>query len=140
MTDLDTLTEERLAIVTELAAGNGGPLASHLETGGALYDDQRLVLIKYLRKELDLKRGNRRTFAQERREGSIVLQLRALQRRSAALHGSWGSYRRALDDHLKLDPSVGIETLKKYAKAGLVSREELDLIDRIRTEFIAAME
>lgn len=137
MTDLAELHYDRLIIVTELAAGNGEQLARHLEAGGELHDDQREVLVKYLRGELKLKRGNRRTYAQESRVRLIRMRLRALRRHFAMVHGSVGSYRRALDAHLELDPTVGMESLRKYAREGLLAKDELELIDRIRSEILA---
>lgn len=137
MTDFAQFTEERLIIVTELAAGNGAPLAKHLDDGGELYPDQRAWLIKYLRKELGLKRGNRSTWVQKMRDSQIRFRLCALQRKEAMLHGSRGSYRRAIDAHLALDPSVHFETLRKHAKRGLLTRGELDVIDKIRDEIAA---
>lgn len=128
---------ERMTIVSELAAGNGEPLARHLAANGELYDDQREVLIKYLRGELKLRRGNRRTYAGEMKANAIRERLQMLRVHFAMVYGSRGSYRRALDAHLELDPSVGMDTLIKYAKEGLTPKSKLDMIDQIRAEILA---
>ena len=132
MTDFADLTNERINIVAELAAGNGAPLATYLEAGGELRPDQREVLIKYLRKELKLHRGNRRTFSQSERVEGIRTALKSLQLRFATEFGSRGSYRRALDAYSALHPEIAFETLREYAKRGLLSRAQLDAIDRAR--------
>jgi hypothetical protein len=129
MTDFADLTDERLLVLSELAAGNGAPLAKHLESGGDLSDDLRAVLIKYLRGELRLSRGNRRTYAQFMKEDKIRDRLKALQFRFAVMRGSRGAYSRAIEAYLEIDPSVGEETVRKYAKRGLLSKAILDAID-----------
>jgi hypothetical protein len=92
VTDFADLTDERLEILSELAAGNAEPLARYLEAGGELHADQRSLLVKYLRRELSLKRGNRRTYSDNRRVAEIRHALQSLQRRFAIEFGSRGSY------------------------------------------------
>lgn len=134
MTNFSELTDEHLNILSELAAGNGDPLASYLEAGGDLTKDQRAVLIRYLRRELILKRGNRRTFSQDRRVQTIREQLQALQWRFAFEFGSRGSYRRALEAYHAMNPTIEYETLRSYAKRGLLPKAHLDAIDRARED------
>lgn len=132
MTDFADLTDQRLNIVVELAAGNGEPLARWLENGGDLKDDQRAVLIKYLRKELTLKRGNRRTFSDDVKIRKMRTTLQNLQREFAIKFGSYRSYSRALDAYHAMHPDVPFESIRKIAKRGLLSKAYLDAIDQAR--------
>ena len=137
MTDFALFSDERLTIVTELAAGNGAPLATHLEAGGALDAHMRDLLIKLLRNEIELKRGNRRTWKDEMRKTSIRTALCGIQMREALLHGSYGSHKRTLERYLEADPTMKIDRLRKLAKRGLLTRPVLDSIDRVRAETAA---
>lgn len=132
--DLSQFSDERLNIVYELAAGNGEPLARHLEAGGELFEEQRETLIKYLRKEVKVKRGNRRTYSQIKRDNSMHFKLCALQWNFALRFGAYKSYTRAIDAYAEMHPEIGRETIRKCASGGLLKQAWLDALDRAHKE------
>ena len=135
-----SMTEEGALIFSGLIEGKPTALAAYLEKGGELHDGLRRDLVKYLRGEFPRKRGRMRTAEQTIREMKIRQTVLHFQRHMADRYGARGSRQRAIEAYLKWperDPSVSHETVEKYVGRGLI-RKELEVIEEVRREFLAA--
>jgi hypothetical protein len=115
-------------------SGNYEPLAKHVESGAPITPGQRRLIAKILRGEIKFKRGNRSTFAQEELETKVCSVVRAVQHQEALLSGSRGSLSRAISRYLDVNQRMNPETLRRYVKGRGLSKEELQIIDKIRAE------
>lgn len=130
------------ALERHARSGDLEPLAKHLEADGELTAELKVLLAEIVRRQLKFARGNRRTFAQERREIRIRNEVRKLQTEEARLRGTRGSFQRALNRYRDLDPKISEEQLRTYFKRGgrVLSKSEQAFLDECLCQLIDTME
>ena len=103
-----------------LDAENGvlEPLAKHIEEGGYIDTPVREFLAKYLRGEIRKKPGNRRTYAQMKKESKHVDYVEYLMR-----FEGWTQAKAIV--HCAEEMGTNVETVKTYIKRRRRERKEL---------------